>query len=218
MVSKSDQWTKKKLAVELSKLEGFEKVNVTLEQYATPSEIAADWLWNAALQGDIVGKVSADAACGPGILGCGALLLGAEKAVFIDISKDALELARKNINKLETEFEIGKSEFICANISEWNGKVDTILQNPPFGTKMKHHDKRFLEKAFQSADVIYSLHKAATSGFVEAIVKDHQFTITHTWNYNFKLKQTLPWHKLKYFEVNVMLWRLISTKKTKSES
>ncbi len=204
-------WTKKRLAVELSKLKGFETVDVKLEQYATPSEIAADWLWNAAFKQDIAGKVSVDAACGPGILGCGALLLGAKKVYFVDMSKDSIRLAQENLNKLMEAYDIGESEFICCDIAQFDKKVDVVMQNPPFGTKVRHHDKVFLEKAFTVGKTIYSMHKISTRSFVEAIARDHGFTITDIWEYDFGIKQSLPWHRKKRYTVQVGLWRMVKT-------
>ena len=203
------RWTKKMLAVELSKLHSFEKVNVQLEQYATPSEIAADWIWNAAMSGDIAGKVIVDAACGPGILGCGALLMGAQKVVFVDKSADVLELVKKNVAVLEQAYSIGKSESWQGDITAYGEKADTVVQNPPFGTKIKHSDKAFLEKAFEIAAVVYSMHKIETAGFVEAMARDYGFGIMWVLEYDFGLKQTLPWHKSKMFYVKVGLWRMV---------
>ena len=68
-----------RLAIELSKLKSFEKFNISLEQYQTPSDIAAKFLWWAYMQGDISHKVIADFGCGNGILGIGCLLLNAKK-------------------------------------------------------------------------------------------------------------------------------------------
>ena len=70
--------TKTQLAVELSRLKTFQKPKMYLEQYPTDSEIAADMLWSADMQGDIEGKVIADLGAGTGILGIGALILGAK--------------------------------------------------------------------------------------------------------------------------------------------
>src|SRR3989344_4668217 len=203
-----EHWTKKRLAVELSHLKNFDKVDVQLEQYATPSEIAGDWIWQAALQGDIEGKTIVDAACGPGILGCAALLMGAKKVIFVDLSKEAIEIARTNVATLEKEYEVGKSEFVCADIREFSAKCDVVIQNPPFGTKVKHVDKLFLEKAFTLAPIVYSMHKMTTQAFVEAIARDHKFIITYSAAYKFGLKQTLPWHKSMMKYIDVGLWRM----------
>lgn len=201
-------WTKKMLAIELSKLHSFEKVDVQLEQYATPSEIAADWIWNAVMSDDLAGKVVVDAACGPGILGCGALLMGAKKVVFIDKSEHALELVQKNVATLEQVYSIGKSESWRGDIAEYKGKADTVIQNPPFGTKIKHSDKVFLEKAFATAPVVYSMHKIETARFIEAIVRDYGFQIDWVVEYDFGLKQTLPWHKSRMHYIKVGLWKM----------
>jgi len=205
---KNNMWTKKMLAVELSKLNNFDKIDVALEQYATPSEIAADWIWSAAMKGDIAGKVIVDAACGPGILGCGALLMSADKVIFVDKSKNALRLVKKNVELLEQAYEIKKSESWCGDITQFEGTADVVVQNPPFGTKIKHSDKAFLEKAFAVAPIVYSMHKIETAGFVEAIARDHVFRITEVMEYDFGLKQILPWHKSKMYYVKVGLWRM----------
>ena len=208
MVKSESSWTKKRLAVELSKLKGFENVDVKLEQYATPSEIAADWLWKAAFKHDITGKVSVDAACGPGILGCGALLLGAKKVYFVDKGAESVRLAQENVDKLRKEYEIGESEFVCCDIAQFDKKIDTVLQNPPFGTKVRHQDKLFLEQAFTVGKTIYSMHKISTRSFVEAIALDYCFKITDLWEYDFGIKQSLPWHRRKKYVVKVGLWRM----------
>jgi putative methylase len=208
------KWTKKRLAIELSKLKNFDEVSVKLEQYATPSEIAAAWVWNAMLKDDIAGKVIVDAACGPGILGCGALLMGADKVIFVDISLEALDLAKENVKMLAEEYEIGESEFIRADIADFTlpegtSRVDTVLQNPPFGTKIRHHDRTFLEKAFVVGNVIYSMHKENTWAFVKAIVQDNGFEVTDRWTYDFRIGNILPWHKKPAVVVKTTVWRLV---------
>ena len=74
--------SKKELAILLSKLKTFDTPKTHLEQYSTDSEIAADILWFAYQNKDIEGKKIADFGCGTGILGIGALNLGANKILF----------------------------------------------------------------------------------------------------------------------------------------
>jgi len=45
--------SKKDLELALSSLKGFENPSWELEQYATPADISADWVWQGALRGDI---------------------------------------------------------------------------------------------------------------------------------------------------------------------
>ena len=84
--------TKSKLAITLSKLKVFDSAKVKLEQYPTDSEVAADVLWNAFMQGDIGNKIIADLGAGTGVLGIGALILGAKKVYFVEKDKDVIKL------------------------------------------------------------------------------------------------------------------------------
>ena len=38
------------------------------------------------------------------------------------------------------------------------GSFDTVLQNPPFGVQKRAADRKFLEKALEVGNVVYSLH------------------------------------------------------------
>ena len=96
--------SKSSLAVALSKLKLFSKPDVKLEQYPTDSEIAAEILWNAHMRGDLDNKIVADLGCGTGILGIGALLLGAKKVFFVDIDKNALEILKQNFSRVKKFF------------------------------------------------------------------------------------------------------------------
>lgn len=200
--------SKKDLELALSGLKGFKEPSWELEQYATPSAIAADWLWQAALSGDLRGKVILDAACGPGILGIGALLMGAQKVFFVDKSAEAIKICAENYKQVEKEYEIRKGEFIAGDISMFDGSVEVVLENPPFGTKEKHVDKAFLEKAFSVGKTVWSMHKSATKGFVEAMARDYGFTITHFYKYDFPIKAVFKWHEKPVKAVEVGLWRM----------
>src|SRR3989338_7891909 len=85
--------SKKELAVLLSKLEGFKGPKVRAEQYTTDAEVAAEVLWAAYMKGDIA-KVSVDLGSGPGMLGIGLLMLGAQKVYFVDFDQKAMEIAK----------------------------------------------------------------------------------------------------------------------------
>lgn len=201
--------SKKDLGVKLSKLvQGFNDPSWKLEQYETPAYIAADWIWNMALRGEVAGKVILDAGCGPGVLGLGLLLLGAKKVYFLDKDSKALQICQENYNKIFEEYEIGACEFVLSDISLFDQEVDIVVQNPPFGTKEEHADKAFLEKAFLVSNIIYSMHKYSTRSFVEAICKDYNFEITHLWRYDFKIKATYKFHEKPVKSVDVALWRL----------
>src|SRR3989344_1050805 len=91
--------SKSSLAIVLSSLKVFEGPKVKAEQYPIDSEIAAEVLWQAYLLGDISKVSVADLGAGTGILGIGALLLGAEKVYFVENDSLALETAKENLDQ-----------------------------------------------------------------------------------------------------------------------
>lgn len=200
--------SKQDLELALSKLANFENPSFELEQYATPAHIAADWIWQMALRSEISGRIILDAACGPGILGIGLLLMGAKKVYFVDKDVDVMQICIANYEQTKEEYEVGQAEFISHDISIFDEEVDIVVQNPPFGMKTKHLDKKFLEKAFSVATLVYSMHKYSTKSFVEAICNDYQFTITHMWRYDFPIKKQFEHHTKPVQKVDVGLWRM----------
>lgn len=203
--------SKSGLAIILSKLKGFDQPKVRVEQYMLDSEIAADILWNTYMKGDLIGKVGADMGCGTGILGLGALLLGAEKVYFVDSDEAAIEAAKANLMQIEQKVNVKvdkKAVFMCQDITEFNNKVDLVLENPPFGTKVRHADRAFLEKALGIAPVVYSVHKITSKGFIEAFSREKGYKVSDIWVYRLPLKATLKWHKRRIHYINVGCWRL----------
>ncbi len=203
--------SKSQLAILLSKLKVFESPEVAKEQYPTDSEIAAEVLWNAYLLKDIDKKKIADFGSGTGILGIGALVLGAEKLFFIEDHKNSMKISENNLSFAEEQTKknlINKAVFLNERIENFKENVDVVIQNPPFGTKKKHSDKIFLEKAFNKAKVIYSFHKLETKVFIEKISQDYGFEITHRWDFSFPLKASQSFHKRKIHRINVSCFRL----------
>jgi len=196
--------TKKQLAIQLSKLKGFDKASIKLEQYPTDSEIAATILWNAFMNGEIQDKVVADLGCGTGILGIGALLLDAKKVFFVDVDREALNVLEENLKFLELE----DFEIVCSDVSDFSEKVDLVIQNPPFGTKQRHADKKFLEKAFSISSLIYSFHKTSTRDFVKAVSNDFDFNIANEFEFSFPLKNTMQIHKKRQQRIEVSCFKL----------
>lgn len=197
-------FTKKQLAIQLSKLRVFEKPKLSMEQYPTDSEIAADILWDALMKGDVANKTIADLGAGTGILGIGALLLGAHHVYFVEKDLDAVMLLNENLRILRNK----NYTVLSMDVTGFIEKVDTVFQNPPFGTKQAHADKPFMETAFRVATVVYSFHKTSTDAFVRAIAGDFSFQIVETYHFAFPLRQTYAYHKKKKELIDVMCYRL----------
>ena len=199
--------TKSRLAILLSKLAVFENPKLMLEQYATDSEAAAQALWFAYMNGDIEGKDVADFGCGPGIFGVAALLLGSEKVYFVDNDKEAIEICRKNIAAAVGEED--NAVILADDIAKFKERVDTVVQNPPFGTKAKHADRQFLLQAFKVGQAVYSIHKIETADFVKKIAADNGFTVTNILPLQLQLKNTYEFHRSKMRRVDVGMFRIV---------
>lgn len=197
--------SKSSLAVLLSKLKKYENPKFIDEQYETESEIAAQVLWDAFMKGNIQDKTIADLGAGTGILGIGAALLGAKKVFMIEKDKDAFVVCKENIDELSESFPELKKIITLKNldIAVFNETIEVVIQNPPFGTKIKHADKQFLEKAFSISNKIYSFHKTSTKQFVESISKDNNFSIKEEHRFSFPLKSTMSFHKKRIERIEV---------------
>lgn len=192
-----------KLAVELSKLKTFANPKVMREQYPADSEIAAEVLHSAYMNHDVKNKIIADLGCGTGILGIGALLLEAGFVFFVDDDEDALNILKENLRK----YKFKNYKIINKDIKEFNQLVDVVIQNPPFGTKTRHADKIFLEKAFSISRIVYSFHKTSTLRFIQAISRDYNFKITNSFNFKFPLKKNQKFHKKDIQRIEVSCYR-----------
>ncbi|MEM2968777.1 MAG: METTL5 family protein [Candidatus Bathyarchaeia archaeon] len=148
----------RKLDIErfLSQIKPHPSPNVRLEQYTTPTSVAATMLYLAAYTyGDIIGKRVLDLGCGTGRLALGCAFLGAESVVGVDIDKLAVKLAAASSEQLGFKTKL---DWVAGDVNAVSGKFDTAIQNPPFGVQKHGADRVFLEKALQVARSVYSLH------------------------------------------------------------
>ncbi len=212
------KFSKSQLAITLSKMEVFRLPDMVLEQYPTDSEIAAEVLWNAAMLGDLKEASITDLGCGGGQLGIGCLLLGAARAELVDIDPTALEIAKKNLSKIESlgvlvkngkgEADHPEAVLILQDVAVYKGKADVVIMNPPFGTRVKHADRDFLTKAMEAAPIIYSFHKSETLPYLKGFLAKNSYAITHHWDFAFPLKGTMAHHRRKIHRIAVSCIRL----------
>ena len=170
---------------------------VRLEQYPTPSDIAAEVLWTAFMNNDIKNKIIADLGCGNGILGIGALLLGAKKVFFVDVDSEAILTTKKNLEQLRNAI------IIHQDVSLFNEQVDIVIQNPPFGVQNEHADRSFLIKAMEISRKVYSFHKIESEQFIMALAREHNFEKEQLLKFSFPLKKTQNFHTKTEYKVQV---------------
>ncbi len=202
---------KKHLEMVLQNIDMHSHPKVELEQYSTPSFIAADILWTAASLGDIKNKIVADLGCGTGIFSIGSALLGAEQVSGIDKDQEALLQAQKNSKILGlTNIDFYKLDVVelPRNLKD---KFDTVIQNPPFGSQSrskKGADRIFMEKSLQLAPVVYSFHMAETENFLENYWHQLGSKITHKFYYHFPLPKIYHFHQKEVKEIEVIVQRV----------
>jgi len=151
------------LAIILQKIDPHPNPIVALEQYTIPADLAAEILFTACyVHDDIRGRDVIDLGTGTGRLALGASLLGAGYVVGIDIDLPSLKLASEAEKSLHAE-----ADFILGEIGTVRGSMDTVLMNPPFGTKKPHADIEFLQRGLQLGRVVYTIHKSSSRRFLE---------------------------------------------------
>jgi putative methylase len=194
---------KQQLEIALQQLKSLDSRDPKLEQYSTPADIAADIVWEAFAAGDVQGRAVADLGCGNGVFSIGSKLLGAESVAGIDIDPKAVEIARENARSLGLQIE-----FSVGEVSSFQGRFDTVIQNPPFGAQKKHADRAFIGKSLELAPRVYSLHNSGTETFVASMVealgarclpvKRFKFEIPYAFEFHRKAKETVSVVLLKF--------------------
>jgi putative methylase len=194
---------KKHLAIRLSALKTAQ-FDADLEQYMLSGDLAAEILIYAHHFGDISGKRIADLGCGSGLLGIGALLLNACTVHFLDCDGDLITMAQENLKTATKGLKVGKASFTCCTVESIAFDVDTVVQNPPFGTKKRGADVQFLKKATMIAPIVYSLHKKGNAEFLR---QQTGHVLTHIKEMKVPLYQSYSFHEKKVVTIEVELLR-----------
>lgn len=199
---------KKQLEMELQRIPPHVNPKAVLEQYSTPSYIAADLLWNAYSFGDVEGLKVGDLGCGTGIFAIGALLMGASESIGVDIDTEAISIAKTQAAKMGVDNRI---RFCIEDVDEFKLQVDTVFQNPPFGAQKANRreaDRKFMTKAIEVAPVVYSFHLNETEEFVVNFFKNMNSVVTDTFHYSFPIPKIYDFHTKERVDVDVVVLRV----------
>ncbi len=193
---------KKSLAIFLESLDLFSTPKLRLEQYPTPSSLAAEIAVTASII-DSEQDVFLDLGCGTGILSVAMGLMGFQ-VVGVDVDRDALKIAVKNSRKADVDVDFVQQDVRYLMLKKRAG----IVMNPPFGIKKRHADRIFLKKAFETGNVIYSIHSAGSEDFVRKMAEFNGFQVTHVWKYRMPLRKTYHFHQKQYKLIPVEVFRM----------
>ncbi|XP_046661737.1 rRNA N6-adenosine-methyltransferase METTL5 [Homalodisca vitripennis] len=194
----------------LQQIEVFDKPKIHLEQYATTPHLAACMLYTIqSSYGDLEGKMVADLGCGCGTLTFGSVMLGAGLCVGFDIDEEALDIFNGNREDLEME---GCDAVLCNVVKDlgdrWDNCFDTVVMNPPFGTRQKGVDMEFVKVGLKLANTaVYSLHKTSTRRHVLAAARSWEVEAKVVAELRFNLPQTYKFHSKSSVDIEVDLVR-----------
>jgi len=180
---------KSKLVRELSEIKGFDNPKISLEQYMTPPQLAADILHTAYMNHDLESRKIADFGTGTGMLAVGAAILGAEVTAF-DKDSEAIKIARENAEKKNVESKINFREEDVLNLNE---NFDSVVMNPPFSV---HSESGigFFKKAFMMSEAVYAVSHPGSRELIKDFVRKSNHVITALEGYKISLPATYGFH------------------------
>lgn len=111
--------------------------------------------------------------------------------------------------EIDSQIDIVQADLTAWDISGFEGRFDTVLMNPPFGTKKNAGlDVKFLETGIRFArSAVYSLHKSSTRDFVrkKGVEWGTRPEIVAQLRYN--IEASYKFHKKQSVDVEVDFWR-----------
>src|SRR5437867_4134918 len=131
--------------------------------------------------------------------------MGAREALGLDIDRQSIELAAQNEKKTKVEVD-----WVVGSLDSITGDFNTVLMNPPYGTRSPHQDIRFLSKAFDLAAVSYSIHKSSTRKFLLQFVKERGRKVDEVRTMSMRIPHLFDFHKKSWKAILVDLYRVSS--------
>jgi len=202
---------KKDLELILENIPSYSKPKLHLEQYITPSSIAADMVWEAYMRGDVKDKIVVDLGCGTGRLAIASLLLGAKMVICLDIDLEIVNHLHDSIMQYRSIdiADTSSIELIVGDASRNSiRRVDTVIQNPPFGIRSIIKDVDFLKTAFNIANKVYSLHRSNEDSrvYLKNFAENHGFKAYIIKVYDFPIPQVHEKHRRRIYYIKVDYW------------
>ena len=197
--------TKHQLEIQLEKLKGFQEPDLGLEQYPVSSDVAAELLHMAGFEHDDLQGEVVDLGTGTGRLAIGAAIMGARRVVGVDLDENAIAVARENASAASVHVE-----WVVSDVKNVNGVFDTVLMNPPYGTRRPHLDVEFLNQAFELAPICYSIHKSSTRNYLRRVITGKNRKINDIRSMMLRIPHQFSFHRKTWKSVEIDIYRIIS--------
>ena len=193
------------MEIQLEKLKTLQTPRLELEQYPVSARVAAELLYMAGFERNDLHGATVDLGTGTGRLAVGAALMGSRKVVGVDLDERAIFLARENGVAAGVQVE-----WVVSDIGDVEGVYDAVVMNPPYGTRTPHLDVQFLDRAFQLAPIVYSIHKSSTRDYLKQAVTRRNREIDEIRGMDLDIPHLFPFHQKKRKNVKVDLYRITS--------
>ena len=199
----------RRLAMLLSGLEPHPYNSIELEQYSIDGDLAARWITDIAAFGDLSEGCSiADLGAGNGILGLGALVMGAGRAILVEADQEACDVAKSNADSMGFA---DSTEVIQATLGSdlvnFNS-ADVVISNPPWGRQTPRADRPFLEAMIAAAVPTHLLHSAEAT-HIQTLFEDAGWSAERYGEADFALPAAYSHHSRQRGRTRAAFWRLV---------
>ena len=192
----------------LSSLSGHPSGSVELEQYTTDGDLAARWLADIATYGDLTeGCTVADLGAGNGVLGLGALAMGAGWATLVEADQAACDVAKSNAESMGFAESVEVIHATLGSDPVDLGSADVVISNPPWGRQTLGADRPFLEAILSTGAPAHLLHSAEAT-HIRPLFEDAGWSTERYGEADFALPAAYSHHSRQRGRTRAAFWRL----------
>ena len=193
----------------LSELDSHPCQSIELEQYTTDGDLAARWLADVAAFGDISeGDKVADLGAGNGVLGLGALVMGAGRAILVEADLTACDVAKSNAESMGFADSVEVIQAALGSDPVDLGSADVVISNPPWGRQTLRADRPFLETILSTGVPAHLLHSAQAT-HIQPLFEDAGWTAERYGEADFALPAAYSHHSRQRGRTRAAFWRLV---------
>ena len=199
----------RRLAMLLSSLSEHPSGSVELEQYTTEGDLAVRWLSDIVAFGDLAeGCTVADLGAGNGVLGLGALSMGAGRALLVEADQTACDVAMFNAESMRFADSVELIQATLGSEPVDLSSADVIISNPPWGRQTSRADRPFLE-AMIAAEIPAHLLHSAEAIHIQPLFEDAGWSAERYGEADFALPAAYSHHSRQRGRTRAAFWRLV---------
>ena len=180
---------------------------MALFRYATDGDTAARWLMGIdSMDAFEQQEQVVDLGAGNGVLGIGALLLGAKRATFVELDLAACEALEE---ALEHHDLLPRAQVLQTDVAQLPAlEAPLVLMNPPWGQQRRSADRPFLEASVSiSSQVVHVMHSAKAL-HLEPWASEQGWEALRWLEMDFPLPKRYAHHTKQRASTRAAVWRL----------